>query len=419
MKSPVSKFVLVMMVAVFLGGCATSYQPVPGFTPAGVDAQGYALKTNQMVVVLDSSSSMAEAHGPYRKFDVATATVKNLFNTIPEGLAIQGGLRTFGHHQDISRKNTMLIAGMGTYDRATFLNALQTVTKPGGTSNLAAALNGAVQDLDGLAGKSAIILVTDGKDMGKGPLASIAAAKEKLGAALCIYPILVGDDETGKKLADQLTQTVGCGSVYGADSLAGGQQMADLVKKIFIGERLVVDSDGDGVPDHLDKCPGTPAGVKVDAVGCPLDSDGDGVPDYLDKCPGTPAGVKVDATGCPKTILDQSVTSWSFDNIYFAIDKADITPASFGVLNDIVDAFKQTPHLKVVVEGHTDITGSHAHNMKLSQRRAQAVVDYLVAKGIAPSRLTTAGFGPDRPVADNKTVEGRAKNRRVQFTKVD
>ena len=69
----------------------------------------------------------------------------------------------------------------------------------------------------------------------------------------------------------------------------------------YAGEEVPppLDSDGDGVPDHLDKCPGTPMGVKVDARGCPLDSDGDGVPDYLDKCPGTPKGVKVDARGCP------------------------------------------------------------------------------------------------------------------------
>ena len=77
------------------------------------------------------------------------------------------------------------------------------------------------------------------------------------------------------------------------DDLASGQQMAEFVKKVFIGDMM--DSDGDGVGDAMDKCPGTPAGVKVDAVGCPLDSDKDGVPDYLDKCPGTPAGVKVDA----------------------------------------------------------------------------------------------------------------------------
>ena len=70
-----------------------------------------------------------------------------------------------------------------------------------------------------------------------------------------------------------------------------------------------VDSDGDGVPDYLDKCPGTPAGVKVDKDGCPLDSDGDGVPDYLDKCPGTPAGVKVDKDGCPAKTTEPAGTA--------------------------------------------------------------------------------------------------------------
>jgi OOP family OmpA-OmpF porin len=77
------------------------------------------------------------------------------------------------------------------------------------------------------------------------------------------------------------------------------------------------------------------------------------------------------------------------------------------------------PRLKLVVEGHTDSTGPRAFNMDLSKRRAQAVVDYLVGKGVSPVRLTAKGFGPDRPIADNGTRLGRAKNRRVQFTKID
>ena len=157
----------------------------------------------------------------------------------------------------------------------------------------------------------------------------------------------------------------------------------------------------------------------VDSVGCPRDSDKDGVPDYLDECPGTPAGLKVDVSGCPLTVLTPEAVSWTFNNVNFDLNKADITPASYGILDEIAAALGARPQLKVVVEGHTDNTGTPAYNMDLSNRRAQAVVDYLVGKGVSPSRLSAKGYGLDRPIADNATKLGRSKNRRVQFTKVD
>ena len=273
------------------------------------------------------------------------------------------------------------------------------------------------------------------------------AVKEKLGDSLCVYPILIGDDANGKKLMDELARIGGCGFATNAGDLASGQQMADYVRKIFIGDMMDSDGDGvadamdkcpgtpagvkvdtvgcpldsdkDGVPDYLDKCPETPAGVKVDSTGCPLDSDGDGVPDSLDKCPKTPAGVKVDASGCPITVLGAGAATWTFNNINFEVAKADIKSSSYGILDEIVAALKARPALRVLVEGHTDSTGARAFNMDLSKRRAQAVVGYLVGKGVSPSRLSAKGYGPDRPIADNATKLGRSKNRRVQFTKVE
>ncbi|MBC2713265.1 MAG: OmpA family protein [Desulfosarcina sp.] len=246
---------------------------------------------------------------------------------------------------------------------------------------------------------------------------------------------------------DEIAHIGGCGFAINADDLASGQQMADYVRKIFIGDMIDSDGDGvadamdkcpgtpvgvkvdavgcpldsdkDGVPDYLDKCPGTPAGVKVDSTGCPLDSDGDGVPDSLDKCPETPAGLKVDASGCPLAALGAGATSWTFNDIKFEVAKADIQPSSYEILDKFAAALGANPQLKVVVEGHTDSTGARSFNMDLSQRRAQAMVDYLVGKGVSPSRLSAKGYGPDRPIADNGTKLGRSKNRRVQFTKVD
>lgn len=171
----------------------------------------------------------------------------------------------------------------------------------------------------------------------------------------------------------------------------------------------VKDSDGDGVPDDKDRCPGTPAGARVDAQGCELDSDGDGVVDALDQCPDTPKGDKVDTRGCTlaSTIILRGV---NFDN-----DTAQIRADARPILDDAVATLKRYPQLKVEVAGHTDSRASEAYNLELSQRRAQAVVDYFVQMGVDAGRLSAKGYGESQPIADNATAEGRAANRRVEL----
>ncbi|MDR3668488.1 MAG: OmpA family protein [Ignavibacteriaceae bacterium] len=179
-------------------------------------------------------------------------------------------------------------------------------------------------------------------------------------------------------------------------------------------EGCPLDSDGDGVPDYLDKCPNTPKGVAVDKDGCPLDSDGDGVPDYLDKCPNTPKGTKVDANGCP--VMKEEFKHFKLSgDANFNSGKSVLLPAAYPVLDKLADAMVSNPNYKWSVEGYTDSKGKDASNIKLSEKRAQAVVDYLVSKGVNKNVFTIKGFGKANPVADNKTEEGRAKNRRVEI----
>jgi OmpA-OmpF porin, OOP family len=177
------------------------------------------------------------------------------------------------------------------------------------------------------------------------------------------------------------------------------------------------DSDGDGVPDYLDKCPDTPKGVMVDKDGCPKDSDGDGVPDYLDKCPNTPKGTKVDTLGCPVAEKAEitAAGTYSFGIIYFDTGKANIKPKSRPVLHDVIEYLNHNKEVKLEVQGHTDSVGPEAFNQKLSDARAASVKKYLTGKGIAADRLTTRGFGESKPAATNKTREGKAKNRRIEF----
>lgn len=176
------------------------------------------------------------------------------------------------------------------------------------------------------------------------------------------------------------------------------------------GSVEVVDSDGDGVPDDRDQCPGTPEGVAVDANGCPLDEDGDGVPDYLDKCPGTPKGVKVDENGC--AIAGQSLV---LNNVYFAYDSDKLTAQAVKTLDKASAGLAKNPQIRIRLEGHADSTGTDGYNLGLSERRANTVRKYLVSKGLEASRLSVQAYGESRPQASNDTDEGRAKNRRVEL----
>ena len=168
-----------------------------------------------------------------------------------------------------------------------------------------------------------------------------------------------------------------------------------------------LDSDGDGVPDYRDQCPGTPAGVEVDAQGCPLDSDNDGVPDYRDQCPNTPAGTEVNALGCPDSVV--------LNDVNFEFDSAELTANARNILNGVAERLVNNPDVRVSIEGHTDSRGSAEYNKDLSQRRAESVTTYLAQRGVGANRMRAVGFGEERPIASNETDQGRAQNRRVEL----
>ena len=175
----------------------------------------------------------------------------------------------------------------------------------------------------------------------------------------------------------------------------------------------VADSDRDGVADGIDQCPNTPDGTKVDEKGCPIenggDADGDGVLDGDDLCANTAPGLTVDAKGCAveQTLVLQTVT--------FETDSAVLTGQAVLTLDQIVQAMSGQPNIRFEIAGHTDNVGSAAYNQILSQQRAEAVLQYLVGKGIDASRLSAKGYGETQPIAPNTTPAGRESNRRVEF----
>jgi outer membrane protein OmpA-like peptidoglycan-associated protein/opacity protein-like surface antigen len=175
------------------------------------------------------------------------------------------------------------------------------------------------------------------------------------------------------------------------------------------------DNDADGLLDAKDKCPNVSG--PVENSGCPdTDADKDGVVDRLDNCPdeaGTEANHGCKAKQLVVITKDQLKI---LDQVHFAMGTAKLTKASNPLLDNI--ARVMLSHLeiwKVKVEGYTDDVGKPEKNLKLSQDRAKAVVDYLVKKGVAPERLEAIGHGQDNPIGDNKTAKGREANRRVEF----
>lgn len=167
-----------------------------------------------------------------------------------------------------------------------------------------------------------------------------------------------------------------------------------------------LDSDGDGVGDSRDQCPNTPAGAKVDDKGCEPDGDADGVVDSKDKCPDTPRGDRVDANGC--SFKDEI----KLPGVVFETNSADLKPESIPVLEGAITTLKRYPDLRIQVAGHTDSRGSDAYNLDLSARRAATVLKFLQDGGVA-NELVSRGYGERQPVASNNTEEGRQQNRRV------
>ena len=139
------------------------------------------------------------------------------------------------------------------------------------------------------------------------------------------------------------------------------------------------------------------------------DKDQDGVSDAIDLCPDSPPGSAVDALGCP------SRNGFILSKVNFATGTADLTAESKKQLDQTAVVLGQAPHLLIEVAGYTDNVGDAQRNKNLSGQRAQAVVNYLISKGIATDRLTAKGYGTENPIASNATAEGRQKNRRIEL----
>lgn len=190
------------------------------------------------------------------------------------------------------------------------------------------------------------------------------------------------------------------------------------------------DNDNDGLKDLNDLCPNHAEDMDgvADDDGCPEDNDGDGIPDAIDKCPNKAEiynGI-ADDDGCPEKLKTRSLVKVTDekieikDKVFFRSGSSKILPKSFALLDQVAAVLRNYKHIKKVrVEGHTDSRGPRRKNRRLSQQRADSVVKYLLKKGVKEGRLLAEGFGPDKPIASNRSGRGRESNRRVEFVIVE
>ena len=236
-------------------------------------------------------------------------------------------------------------------------------------------------------------------------------------------PVAVVLDRDGDGILDaddKCPDTPGLASLMGCpdrdgDGIADGDDKCPDVAGLAKYEGCPIpDTDGDGINDEEDKCPAVKGFARYQ--GCPIpDTDGDGVNDEEDKCINRPGPAS--NMGCPviaKEVIDK--INFAAKNVFFSTGSYKLLPKSFKSLNEVANLMKADETLMVDIDGHTDEVGTSESNQVLSDNRAGSVKTYLIKQGVDESRLKSSGFGEEKPVADNKTAAGRAKNRRTEMT---
>jgi len=426
-------WLLAVIGALVAAGCARpAPRPVAPFAALDLSpklkAGELVQNTDNFLVVLDSSGSMAEPYKGSAKLDLARNFVGRMNQTIPD-IRLKAGLRKFAGKYNPFADQTDLVYGVSEFKKPGIDGALGTVVLPYGDTPLALAIQKAGDDLQGTQGRIAAIIVSDGNGTIGDASDAAKLMKKRFGDRLCIFPVVVGNDPQGKIEMERIAREGSCGFAINEEATRSSDAMANFVESVFFAK--VGDQDGDSVLDTADRCPDTPRGTRVDTRGCPviaraveapkaapppkpmeaakvMDSDGDGVLDNADSCPGTPKGAQVDESGC-----------WVIIGVRFDTNKADIKPIYYSLLDKVTEVLEKNPTLRVEVQGHTDSTGTAQYNMSLSQKRAKAVAEYFASKGIPKQRLETESFGLTKPIASNKTREGRAENRRVHLNPLE
>jgi OOP family OmpA-OmpF porin len=383
MTGKMFKIVLFLIAACMVMGCAAQ-KPMTIASAQDLNSKlaggQFIPKVDNFVVILDGTTSMADPYKGATKSAFAKGLASLMNQTIPD-MNLTAGLRTFGDLSAWYDIRTARLYGMTQYTKAGLDKAINDV-KTCGPSPLELAITGASEDLKGTSGSIAVIIFSDGEDMDNKPILAARGMKALYGERVCIYTVLTGSSPVGKKILEDVAQEGGCGFFVTGDSIASSEGMADFVEKVFFMRKTAA---------------AAPAPAPV--IAPPVIADE--VKEFKVE---RQAGPAVEAA--PERITL---------NVQFDTNKAVVKTKYYSEIKKVADFMTKYPAATAVIEGHTDSIGKVAANVKLSQRRADAIKKILVQKyKIEESRLKAVGYGPKNPIADNKTTAGKQKNRRVE-----
>ncbi len=375
-KAAYGLFFLAMLCLVFTG-CASKKAYTPIDLNADLQSGKLVQKTNNFVVLLDHSSSMNDPYKGVMRHDIAQDVTGKLVKTIPE-IPVTSGLRTFWADK------TKRLYGMVPLNKDKYISWVDTVEWGSGQTPMGLALDAAGgEDLKGLDGKSAIIIVSDFEHIEnvddlrpKNVMEAISKIKAEYGDRVCIYTIHVDNDAKGTALANTIVKEAGCGEMVLADDLADPEAMKAFVQRIFLA----------------------PAPVKEAA-----------------RAAAAAPATDMSARAAEARSEAGPAAAFELANIHFDFDKSTLRPEDRKILKGHADWLMKNKDVNIIVEGHCDERGTTEYNLALGERRATETKKYLVELGVPEARIKTISYGEERPLDPGHDEKAWAKNRRAQF----
>lgn len=358
--STFSRTSLSICAAGLLAGCASTqpYNPSP-YDAAELDPSAYVPKVDAFIVIADASASMAHRYQGRSKYNDAMDVVYRMNETIPP-LDYRAGLAAYSSGTCLDGASVQMLYGMTPYNSADFASAQSGISCAGGTTPLSGAIDIATDHLDGTSGDTALIIVSDFDRVDSGDVASaLGRMQNTSGDRLCVHTITIGDNSWSHLAAEEIAAVSDCGSAMKAADVASPDSMANYVTDVLL------------------------------AAAPP-------------------------AAAAPAVLYEKNTMSTA---TLFDFDSDVLREDGKVALHELGDAIKAKGARVVDIDiiGHTDSTGPADYNQGLSERRAQAVADYIISEGIDAAIIDVSGEGENNPIASNDTAEGRAQNRRVDI----
>lgn len=360
---------------------ACARPPIPYQEPVPVRPVRGSVAVSQTLSLLDASGSQEAA------FADGKAALESLVAAMPEG-SYEAGVLVFG---GFDRETT----GMVPFDRTKLAGAAREASFLEGSTPIYAVLENELSSaLRRDSGKAAVVLISDGlatdyagrSGVDERTLAAARTLVQDRAGETCFHTVGLGDDAAGQAFLRALAETSACGSHRSVASLRDAAAFQALAREVYLG--------------------GAAPRPEPRSIPAPVDTDGDGVFDSVDACPGTLRNAPVDERGC-----------WTLQDLRFAVNGDTIEGDFTDSLQEAIRVLSANPDVRVRIDGHTDSDGPAAYNQDLSERRARAVRDYLVEQGgLDASRFEVKGFGESRPAVPNDSPAQKRRNRRVELT---